>query len=193
MADRRSTMFILKSFEHGLGIVPNFQMLKKSVRDMNIAIPKTIRDGIHSDQLLEQIELFTKQEGNGFDNAIDAFKKWIVQAISFADKADDDDFESRRGRDTSNTKVTLFGELELVPVHAGRLIAGSPLETYLKSGLPEGFTGWNELNMVLNSLATGIRGLIPDDKRPKRAPKADKPEENATTEATEETTDPAEE
>jgi hypothetical protein len=177
MADKATTIYTLKVFEMGLGIVPNFSTLNKAVKDLQVRIPKAIREATGVDSLPETLKAYA--ESNKFADALDAIGKWCKEAIGYAEKQDEDAFESKRGRDVTHTKYTLFGKTMLVPEHAGALIKGSKLEKIIAEGPGEGFTQWKELLSVLNSIDKAMQAVIPDAERPKRKAKGTAAAENA--------------
>ena len=190
MADKNQALYTVKLFDMALQIVPNFSALKKSVRDMVTGLSKPAREITAADGLIDSVKAYSESEEEGaFQNALDALRKWTTESISALERTPEDELESKRGRDTSNLKVTLFGNTKLVAEHAGDLLKGSPLAQYLANGLPDSFSGnWPDLNMVLNNVANGVRELIPEDKRPKRPRKGTgdnaEPEPDETNEET---------
>ena len=178
MADRSTVTYEVKRIKMALELVPNFQMLKKSLRDMLVSLPKKVTEGTAADNLLKSYEEFLKA-GN-FENAIDGFKKWTDTALDWLSKQTDEDLIAQRGRQGEvDTKLTLFGKELLSSQHAGELIKGSQLQSIIMNGLPDGFSEWDAFMNVTNRLRTIIYDLIPQDKRPKR-PRGTKSEDTSS-------------
>jgi hypothetical protein len=175
MADKSTVTFALKAFKLNLSLMPNFQMLKKSIRDMLTGLPKKVVEATKADGLLKSFDEYAKTaESNpgAFQNALDGFGKWADSALEWVDKQNPDDLVAQRGRQgEQDTELELFGTKQLTSLHAGSLIAGSKLQQIFQTGLPEGFNEWDSLIKVTNKLRGAIFDLIPTEKRPKKAKK----------------------
>lgn len=170
-----------------LPIMPGFPQLKKSLKNLQVSIPKAVREHLKIDELEGTYESFLKE--NKFADAIHSFGKWLETVIPELDRMDDELFEPKKGRNVENEKVTLFGKEQLVPIHAMDLLKGSKLATYLKDGLPEGYGAGEDIKTVLNLIRSSVDKLIPEDARKKR--ETVKPE-NVSEDATEENSETAE-
>ncbi len=185
--DKTGTMYILKSFKVNLQLIPNFQVLGVAVRDMQSKLSKPIAEIIKSEPLKGALEAF--KTNNKFEDATHAFGLWVDKALEAIKDLPEDKFIGQRGRDTSNTKVTLFGQLITVPEHVAKLVEGSKLSQILAQGpksLDPNFmdSSWKDLHMVFNSLKTSLTNAIPETAKTKRQTREQKEAEANTAEAT---------
>jgi hypothetical protein len=202
MADKNTTLFYVKAFEMQLSLVPGFPALKKMYRDLNVSLPKKVKDAIGSETKAEELKVWQTQ--NKFADALDQVKKWIAESVNLLENAEDDLFESKRGRDVSNIEVTLFGSTAPIQDHVAILIAGSKLGE-LTAGMVDtkewNENEWKSLHSVLSAIKSqAIDSIVPAEFKPKRGkkdaenaptenPETDDVEAETETEETEETTE----
>lgn len=191
--DKNGTTFVLKSFAMNLGarfdenqnvlkdeagnikfgkaLIPNFQTLTKVVRDMVSALPKGVAELIKADVLGDTVKAF--KEKNTFEDAIHGMGRWVGIALDSIAELEPEQFIGKRGRDTSNLSLELFGTKKLVPEWVGDLIAGSKLATIMQSG-PQSVAGWagdgswKDLHTVFNAIKTELGNAVPTQFKPTR-------------------------
>lgn len=183
--DRSTIVYNYSAFKMAIPIMPGFPVLKKSLADLGVKIPKAVREATGQESLLEA---FNKhQQANTWADCQDALTKWVDRALEWVNQASDDQLETKRGIDVSTVVVTLFGKEATVPVAAGILLKGCELQKLLVSEkLEMSEQEFKDLNKVLNFIRASCADLIPSEYKEKRTRKEKSSEgPNESTETTE--------